>query len=357
MLGLCVVAEAANLPPDYKSAVDDLHSIPGTADFGVIEEVSNDTDEANTLIVNLRSLTEDQRANELEKVRAERQKLVRRTAELRATLEGIRQLRGALELAGPGPSLKELSLRKEGAESSLKVFKYEKEKADGDLKVALDKDKPGIENYINEKEGSIKSGEADIEQLERKIAALSSLGGDEYQKHVKSVDILVREGQLVATSADYALNNIDDLAGEMLRTNIFLNSYTNWSTLVFSALVALVIGSFFLITYKTGIGGQILAGDSGIQFVTLFALIIAIILFGVLKILEGKELAALLGGLSGYILGRGSLGQRVGSLNVSGRADRASGPSTGTPPTDQATTPGAEEGAGPADDRNSTSDH
>ena len=42
----------------------------------------------------------------------------------------------------------------------------------------------------------------------------------------------------------------------------------------------------------------------GIQFITLFALVIAIILFGITGILEGKELSALLGGLSGYILGR-----------------------------------------------------
>jgi hypothetical protein len=38
----------------------------------------------------------------------------------------------------------------------------------------------------------------------------------------------------------------------------------------------------------------------------LFFLVIAIILFGILRILEGKELSALLGGLSGYILGRGT---------------------------------------------------
>ena len=35
-------------------------------------------------------------------------------------------------------------------------------------------------------------------------------------------------------------------------------------------------------------------------------MVIAIILFGIINILEGKELAALLGGLSGYILGRTS---------------------------------------------------
>jgi presenilin-like A22 family membrane protease len=49
---------------------------------------------------------------------------------------------------------------------------------------------------------------------------------------------------------------------------------------------------------------EIFSGQAGIQFVTLFPLVIAIILFGIIDILEGKELAALLGGLSGYILGR-----------------------------------------------------
>jgi hypothetical protein len=58
----------------------------------------------------------------------------------------------------------------------------------------------------------------------------------------------------------------------------------------------------------------IFSRESGIQFITLFSLVIAIILFGILEILHDKELAALLGGLSGYILGRVS--------------DRASGGST-----------------------------
>ena len=50
----------------------------------------------------------------------------------------------------------------------------------------------------------------------------------------------------------------------------------------------------------------IYSGETGIQFLTLFSVVIAIILFGIINILEGKELAALLGGLSGYILGRTS---------------------------------------------------
>jgi hypothetical protein len=44
--------------------------------------------------------------------------------------------------------------------------------------------------------------------------------------------------------------------------------------------------------------------DTGLQFITIFVLIIAIILFGILGILEGKELAAILAGISGYILGK-----------------------------------------------------
>jgi presenilin-like A22 family membrane protease len=55
--------------------------------------------------------------------------------------------------------------------------------------------------------------------------------------------------------------------------------------------------------------------QSGIQFLTLFSLVIAIILFGITDILEGKELAALLGGLSGYILGRVTDGERRPQTN------------------------------------------
>jgi Na+-transporting methylmalonyl-CoA/oxaloacetate decarboxylase gamma subunit len=42
----------------------------------------------------------------------------------------------------------------------------------------------------------------------------------------------------------------------------------------------------------------------GMQFVTLFLIVIAIILFGIMGTLEGREFAALLGGLSGHILGK-----------------------------------------------------
>jgi hypothetical protein len=74
---------------------------------------------------------------------------------------------------------------------------------------------------------------------------------------------------------------------------------------IFALLIGLVIFGFFGLAFKDDIIRRaIFSGETGIQFLTLFSIVIAIILFGITSILEGKELAALLGGLSGYILGR-----------------------------------------------------
>ena len=81
---------------------------------------------------------------------------------------------------------------------------------------------------------------------------------------------------------------------------------------VFAALVGFVVLGFFYIAHLDEIVRQaIFSGESGIQFITLFSLVIAIILFGITGILEDKELAALLGGISGYILGRGTAEPRT----------------------------------------------
>jgi hypothetical protein len=75
----------------------------------------------------------------------------------------------------------------------------------------------------------------------------------------------------------------------------------------FAFLVGAVIVGFFIIAaLDQTVRREIFSGQAGIQFITLFSLVIAIILFGITGILEDKELAALLGGLSGYILGRGT---------------------------------------------------
>jgi len=79
---------------------------------------------------------------------------------------------------------------------------------------------------------------------------------------------------------------------------------TSW---VFAGLIGAVILGFFVLAFRDEVMRRaIFSGETGIQFLTLFSVVIAIILFGIINILEGKELAALLGGLSGYILGRTS---------------------------------------------------
>ena len=80
-----------------------------------------------------------------------------------------------------------------------------------------------------------------------------------------------------------------------------------WISLTFSGLIAVILFAFFLIIYRrsdASLYKQMLS-SSGLQFITVFVLIIAIILFGILKVLGGSELAAILSGISGYILGKG----------------------------------------------------
>jgi hypothetical protein len=114
-------------------------------------------------------------------------------------------------------------------------------------------------------------------------------------------------------------------------------------SLNFTMLIALVILGFFFIAWRDQtVRCAIFAGQEGIQFVTLFSLVIAIILFGVLGILEGKELAALLGGLSGYILGRTtshSPGASMANTSASSPAITAISPSDATVGTTQSPIP------------------
>lgn len=78
-------------------------------------------------------------------------------------------------------------------------------------------------------------------------------------------------------------------------------------SIAFSLLIGAVILGFYWMAWKDSkVRASIFSGDAGLQFITLFSLVIAIILFGLTEVLGGRELAALLGGISGYILGRSS---------------------------------------------------
>jgi hypothetical protein len=78
-------------------------------------------------------------------------------------------------------------------------------------------------------------------------------------------------------------------------------------SIAFSILIGFVILGFYAIAANDRkVRATIFSGDAGLQFITLFALVIAIVLFGITDILQARELSALLGGISGYILGRSS---------------------------------------------------
>jgi hypothetical protein len=148
---------------------------------------------------------------------------------------------------------------------------------------------------------------------------LQTLNGDiadaksqasEFDKRVEESQKFIENTRQLLKDVNFDLNKIYDYSGQFLQSELEKSEYTLYATLVFGGLVSLVIVGFFWIAWSSHrVRTAIFAGDSGIQFVTLFSLVIAIILFGILKILEGRELSALLGGISGYILGRSSDGR------------------------------------------------
>jgi len=103
------------------------------------------------------------------------------------------------------------------------------------------------------------------------------------------------------------LREIDELVNQMFIASDATNSFKLKMSIILSLLVAVVIGGFFWVAWSDEqVKRSIFSSESGIQFITLFAIVISVILFGIIGVLEGKELSALLGGLSGYILGRGN---------------------------------------------------
>jgi hypothetical protein len=112
---------------------------------------------------------------------------------------------------------------------------------------------------------------------------------------------------LTTNSAELAAKKT--LAGKVqARIAALLNpeqEFKRTMSITFAILIGFVIIGFFALAFKDpGVRNRVFGGQGGIQFLTLFSLVIAIILFGITGVLEGKELSALLGGLSGYILGR-----------------------------------------------------
>ena len=90
-------------------------------------------------------------------------------------------------------------------------------------------------------------------------------------------------------------------------------------------ITVVVIGFFWTASRSSDVISKIFGGEEGLQFITLFSMVVAIILFGVTGVLEGKELSALLGGLAGYILGRSSGASTSGAEQIDNATRQSSG--------------------------------
>jgi hypothetical protein len=116
----------------------------------------------------------------------------------------------------------------------------------------------------------------------------------------------IKEAQIARNTLD----RVDDRIHQLLTNDEEDDRYKLLLSIFFACLIGGVIFLFFRIAGQDHkVRQQIFSGDAGLQFITLFALVIAIILFGIINILEGRELSALLGGISGYILGRSGSGR------------------------------------------------
>lgn len=154
-------------------------------------------------------------------------------------------------------------------------------------------------DIIFAKENSIKLSRDDI--LE-KISFLKEKNKT-YRKTEKEKQQLSRNLRIVRNDISSCEKQIDyALAPEYEKQN-FRKAISGY----FSALIGFLLAAFFVVVYFTSTNNlsSLLLSGNGLQFITLFVLIIAIILFGILGILEGRELAAILSGISGYILGKG----------------------------------------------------
>jgi hypothetical protein len=165
---------------------------------------------------------------------------------------------------------------------------------------------------------------------------------DNIDSQISGIDKALPIGATTLAFLNRQLSEADEKIASLFGQNDASNKFKTTMSAVFAGLVALVIIGFFYIAVRDeSVRRAIFSNESGIQFITLFALVIAIILFGIVEILEGKELAALLGGLSGYILGRGTarLGGAESNPNTAQPASATATPANTAQPASATATP------------------
>lgn len=341
-----VVGAASEGQPIDNATVDKLSEI---GDVKVIADTDKLVAQAQQVLAEISKDSDaKRRASEFKTIRSLRLRLNKRSLELRALLESFRQYKLSLTSqlqqknhavqtsSSNRPQVEALTLEQDRLRLQINPLKASLESQKKQVSESSEEAvKREIALLVSKLELDIREKEVQLLFIEQRKAELATAGTttqkeiDDLSGTVRKVDVVLSRAQTSLRDLDETLVEIDEQSNSLLQTDILSISYTDRSTYIFAVLVGAVIVGFFGVAFASDkVKEVIFSGESGIQFVTLFSLVIAIILFGVLKILEGKELAALLGGLSGYILGRGSRVQRD-TPPPSNRIDPATGPTAG----------------------------
>jgi len=155
---------------------------------------------------------------------------------------------------------------------------------------------PDVNTTAKRQTIQVELSEVQAELRYRKIA--KSEGGDSSQD-------LTNELTKKKLELSQAEKDLDSVQRQILRITTPEQSFKTTISIYSAALIGFVIfGFFFIALWDARVRQSVFAGQAGIQFLALFSIVIAIILFGITGILGGNELAALLGSISGYILGK-----------------------------------------------------
>lgn len=166
------------------------------------------------------------------------------------------------------------------------------------------------ENDEAQKQRQIEAKQAEEEAKARdeKIAENLKKRDEERSSTQSQISALLAEQSRLQKEVNEWTAKLDDTnfkTQDLIKISDTEGQFRQNTSLIFALLVSVVIGGFYYIAINDAkVRYAIFAYDSGIQFITLFSIVIAVILFGIIGVLEGKELSALLGGLSGYILGK-----------------------------------------------------
>lgn len=153
---------------------------------------------------------------------------------------------------------------------------------------------------------------------------------DESQAAIKTTAQSLSDNVVLVNSLYSSLDKIDSEIMGLIDVGDRDGYFKIFISISFAILVSVVIIGFYRVASQDNvIVKEIFSNDSGIQFITIFSIIIAVILFGIIGVLEGKELSALLGGLSGFILGRGTSASRAGTPTAGGQGGAGGTPAAG----------------------------